>query len=186
MAALTGSTGIDEDFAARGMANVGAWILGRNMFAPSPWPMARRLAGEGWWGENPPYQRPVNQSYVTPRAAHRNKGGTVLSFRHWRYAGSAGSGPRAARWTGCPPGGGVATIRQYLQGAGWSTRCTCHCPGDVGRESICWLVSFRPRSATPAPGKPRATKPRMSSSRQVHEDVTAGAAVRRLEVFCKR
>ncbi len=43
-----GETGVDDDFAARGFANVGAWILGRNMFGPirGPWPDD---AWKGWW-----------------------------------------------------------------------------------------------------------------------------------------
>ena len=53
-----GETGVDDEFAARGFANVGAWIMGRNMFAASrgPWPDDNWT---GWWGENPPYHVPV-------------------------------------------------------------------------------------------------------------------------------
>jgi dihydrofolate reductase len=41
-----GTTGVDDDFAARGFRNIGAWILGRNMFGPirGPWPDSRSLA----------------------------------------------------------------------------------------------------------------------------------------------
>jgi dihydrofolate reductase len=53
-----GETGVDEDFAARGFDNIGAWILGRNMFGPvrGPWPDD---SWRGWWGENPVYHMPV-------------------------------------------------------------------------------------------------------------------------------
>jgi quercetin dioxygenase-like cupin family protein len=53
-----GTTGVDDDFAARGFENVGAWILGRNMFSPlrGPWP---DMNWKGWWGDNPPYHVPV-------------------------------------------------------------------------------------------------------------------------------
>ena len=53
-----GATGLDEDFAARGFQNIGAWILGRNMFGPvrGPWPDE---GWRGWWGENPVYHVPV-------------------------------------------------------------------------------------------------------------------------------
>src|SRR5262245_56587339 len=46
-----GTTGVDDDFAQRGFANVGAWILGRNMFGPirGPWPDE---SWNGWWGDN--------------------------------------------------------------------------------------------------------------------------------------
>src|SRR6185436_19607867 len=48
-----GDTGTDEDFAARGMTGIGAWIMGRNMFGPirGPWPDE---SWRGWWGKNPP------------------------------------------------------------------------------------------------------------------------------------
>ena len=51
-----GTTGVDDDFAARGFANIGAWIMGRNMFGPirGPWPDD---SWKGWWGDNPPYHR---------------------------------------------------------------------------------------------------------------------------------
>ena len=53
-----GTTGIDEDFAARGMSGIGAWILGRNMFGPirGTW---TDDAWKGWWGDNPPYHVPI-------------------------------------------------------------------------------------------------------------------------------
>jgi dihydrofolate reductase len=53
-----GTTDVDDGFAARGFANVGAWILGRNMFGPirGEWPDEN---WKGWWGDNPPYHCPV-------------------------------------------------------------------------------------------------------------------------------
>src|SRR4029453_5154230 len=49
-----GTTGVDDDFAARGLKDIGDWILGRNMFGPirGPWPDG---TWKGWWGDNPPY-----------------------------------------------------------------------------------------------------------------------------------
>jgi len=49
-----GSTGVEDEWARRGMENVGAWILGRNMFGPvrGPW---LDESWKGWWGEEPPY-----------------------------------------------------------------------------------------------------------------------------------
>src|SRR3569832_2752998 len=46
-----GTPGLDDDFAARGIQNVGAWILGRNMFGPvrGPW---TDMNWKGWWGDN--------------------------------------------------------------------------------------------------------------------------------------
>lgn len=53
-----GTTGVDDDFAARGFQNVGAWILGRNMFGPirGDW---LDTNWKGWWGDSPPYHVPV-------------------------------------------------------------------------------------------------------------------------------
>src|SRR5262245_51679567 len=61
-----GETGVDEDFMARGLDNIGAWILGRNMFGPvrGPWPDE---AWKGWWGDTPPYHTPV---FVLTHHAH--------------------------------------------------------------------------------------------------------------------
>ena len=53
-----GSTDVDDAFAQRSFAGIGAWILGRNMFGPvrGPWPDDQ---WKGWWGDNPPYHVPV-------------------------------------------------------------------------------------------------------------------------------
>src|SRR5438132_789102 len=53
-----GSRGIDNDFAVRSFENVGAWILGRNMFGPirGSW---KDESWKGWWGDTPPYHVPV-------------------------------------------------------------------------------------------------------------------------------
>ena len=109
-----GSTGIDEDFAARGMANVGAWILGRNMFAPSrgPWPDD---SWRGWWGENPPYHTPVYVLTSHPRGSIVMKGGTVFHFVTAGIQAALDQAFAAAGGQDVRLGGGVATIRQYLQ-----------------------------------------------------------------------
>jgi dihydrofolate reductase len=109
-----GSTGTDDAVAARGFANVGAWILGRNMFGPvrGPWPDED---WKGWWGEEPPYHVPVFVLTHHPRAPVAMKGGTVFHFvtdgihaaLDWARAAAAGKDVRI--------GGGVATIRQYLE-----------------------------------------------------------------------
>ena len=74
-----GATGIDDDFAARGFANIGAWILGRNMFGPvrGPWPDD---TWKGWWGDNPPYHTPVFVLTHHPRPSITMEGGTVFHF----------------------------------------------------------------------------------------------------------
>ena len=109
-----GSTGIDDDFAARGMANVGAWILGRNMFAPSrgAWPDD---SWRGWWGENPPYRTPVYVLTSHARPSIDMKGGTVFHFVTGGIQAALDQAFAAAGGQDVRVGGGVATIRQYLR-----------------------------------------------------------------------
>ncbi len=77
--ATSGSCGVDEDFAARGFENVGAWILGRNMFGPvrGPWPDE---SWKGWWGDTPPYHVPVFVLTHYAREPLVMKGGTTFYF----------------------------------------------------------------------------------------------------------
>src|SRR5512132_3727511 len=74
-----GETGVDDDLAAQGFDNIGAWILGRNMFGPvrGPWPDE---SWRGWWGEEPPYRVPAFVLTHYPRAPLPMKGGTVFHF----------------------------------------------------------------------------------------------------------
>src|SRR5215471_9427148 len=74
-----GATGVDDDFAARGFENVGAWILGRNMFGPirGPWPDDK---WKGWWGERPPYHTPVFVLTHHQRPPRPMAGGTEFRF----------------------------------------------------------------------------------------------------------
>src|SRR5258708_18940556 len=74
-----GTTGIDDEFAARGFRNIGAWILGRNMFGPvrGAWPDE---SWKGWWGDNPPYHVPVFVLTHHPREPVVMDGGTVFHF----------------------------------------------------------------------------------------------------------
>jgi dihydrofolate reductase len=109
-----GTTGVDEDFAARGFANVGAWILGRNMFGPirGPWPDE---AWKGWWGESPPYHVPVFVLTHHARAPIEMKGGTTFHFVTDGIEAALQRATAAAGGKDVRLGGGVATIRQYLR-----------------------------------------------------------------------
>jgi len=77
--AAGGSSGTDDEFAARGFRNIGAWILGRNMFGPvrGPWLDEN---WKGWWGDNPPYHVPVFVLTHHPRASFTMSGGTTFHF----------------------------------------------------------------------------------------------------------
>ena len=74
-----GSTGVDDDFAARGFVNLGAWILGRNMFGPVRGPWSDNQ-WKGWWGANPPYHVPVFVLTHHPRERITMEGGTTFHF----------------------------------------------------------------------------------------------------------
>jgi len=111
-----GETGIDNGIAEQGLAGIGAWILGRNMFGPvrGPW---LDESWKGWWGDEPPYHTPVFVVTHHPRPALRMAGGTEFRFVtegiHTALAqATAAAGGRDVRL-----GGGVSTIRQYLSAA---------------------------------------------------------------------
>lgn len=109
-----GSTGTDDDFAARGFANVGAWILGRNMFGPvrGPWPDE---SWKGWWGDNPPYHVPVFVLTHHARAPLAMSGGTTFYFVTDGIHATLARAIEAADGQDVRLGGGVAAIRQYLR-----------------------------------------------------------------------
>jgi dihydrofolate reductase len=109
-----GSTGVDDDFARRSFEGVGAWILGRNMFGPvrGPWPDEN---WKGWWGDNPPYHVPVFVLTHHPRASLRMEGGTVFHFVTGGIHEALERAREAAQGRDVRIGGGVSTVRQYLQ-----------------------------------------------------------------------
>jgi dihydrofolate reductase len=109
-----GIAGIDDDFAARGFAGVGAWILGRNMFGPirGPWPDE---AWKGWWGDNPPYHAPVFVITHHARPSLTMNGGTTFHFVGGGIHEALQRARDAAKDQDVRLGGGVATIRQFLQ-----------------------------------------------------------------------
>jgi len=109
-----GEAGIDDDFAARGMAGVGAWILGRNMFGPvrGPWPDE---SWRGWWGEEPPYHVPVFVLTQHARAPLAMRGGTEFRFATEGIDAALRQAREAAGGLDVRLGGGAATIRQFLR-----------------------------------------------------------------------
>ncbi len=109
-----GTTGIDDEFAARGFDGIGAWILGRNMFGPvrGPW---SDDSWKGWWGDNPPYHVPVFVLTHYPRPSIAMDGGTTFHFVTDGIEDALRRATDAADGRDIRLGGGVATIRQYLQ-----------------------------------------------------------------------
>jgi dihydrofolate reductase len=111
-----GTTGVDDDFAARGFRNVGAWILGRNMFGPirGPWP---DMNWKGWWGDNPPYHVPVFVLTHHARPSIQMEGGTSFHFVTGGIHEALDRARDAANGMDVRIGGGADVIRQYLQEA---------------------------------------------------------------------
>ncbi|PWT92366.1 MAG: deaminase [Acidobacteria bacterium] len=109
-----GETGIDDELATEGFKGVGAWILGRNMFGPirGPWPDE---SWKGWWGEEPPYHTPVFVLTHHSRVPLKMKGGTEFRFVTEGIESALQQAREAAGGLDVRLGGGVSTIRQYLQ-----------------------------------------------------------------------
>jgi dihydrofolate reductase len=109
-----GTTGVDNDFAERSFENLGAWIMGRNMFGPvrGPWP---NFEWKGWWGANPPYHVPVFVLTHHPRPPLEMAGGTVFHFVTEGIEAALDQARAVAQGKDVRIGGGAATIRQYLK-----------------------------------------------------------------------
>jgi dihydrofolate reductase len=109
-----GATGVDDQFAARGVENIGAWILGRNMFGPirGEWPDA---AWKGWWGDNPPYHADVFVLTRHARPSFQMEGGTTFHFVTEGIETALQRARASAKGQDIRLGGGVSAIRQYLK-----------------------------------------------------------------------
>ena len=110
-----GSTGVDDEFARRGFADVGSWILGRNMFGPGrgPWPDE---SWKGWWGDEPPYHCDVFVLTHQPRKSFALSD-TTFHFVTGGIEEALARAHKAAGGKDVRLGGGAATIREY-----WRTR----------------------------------------------------------------
>lgn len=109
-----GATDVDDTFAQRGFTNIGAWVLGRNMFGPirGPWPDD---AWKGWWGDEPPYHCDVFVLTHHPRASFTMRGGTTFHFVTDGLDAAVARARSSAQGKDVRIGGGVATIRAALQ-----------------------------------------------------------------------
>jgi dihydrofolate reductase len=109
-----GEMGIDNDFAARGFKNIGAWIIGRNMFGPvrEAWPDD---TWKGWWGDNPPYHTPVFVLTHYARTPLVMEGGTTFYFVTDGIEAALQQARNVANGKEIRLGGGVSTIQQYLR-----------------------------------------------------------------------
>jgi dihydrofolate reductase len=111
-----GTTGVDDDFAARGFRNIGAWIMGRNMFGPirGPWPDS---SWKGWWGDNPPYHVPVFVLTHHARPPIEMEGNTTFHFVTGGIREALDRAREAANGMDVRIGGGPNVIQQYLREA---------------------------------------------------------------------
>jgi dihydrofolate reductase len=109
-----GESGVDNAMAEEGFKNIGAWILGRNMFGPvrGPWPDE---SWKGWWGEEPPYHGPVFVLTHHARKPIAMKGGTTFHFVTEGIHAALDRAKQAAGGKDVRLGGGVATLREYFQ-----------------------------------------------------------------------
>lgn len=109
-----GATDMDDGFVTRSFENIGAWIMGRNMFGPirGAW---KDESWKGWWGDNPPYHVPVFVLTHYPRDPIVMEGGTTFYFVTDGIHSALEKAKAAAEGKDVRLGGGVATIRQYLQ-----------------------------------------------------------------------
>lgn len=105
----------DESFAAKGFENIGAWVLGRNMFGPvrGPWP---DHDWQGWWGDEPPYHCPVFVLTHYPRPDLVMAGGTTFHFVTEGLEAALSRAKAATRGKDMRLGGGVATLREAFRG----------------------------------------------------------------------
>jgi dihydrofolate reductase len=108
-----GTQGIDNDFSVQAFENVGAWILGRNMFGPvrGPW---KDDSWKGWWGDNPPYHTPVFVLTHHLRSPLAMEGGTTFHFVTDGPESALARAKEAANGKDVGIGGGVSVVRQYL------------------------------------------------------------------------
>lgn len=108
-----GTTGINNDFASRGFKNIGAWIMGRNMFGPIRGPWSDNN-WKGWWGDNPPYHVPVYVLTNHARDPIEMDGGTTFHFVTEGIYAALERAFDSAEGKDVRVGGGANVIRQYL------------------------------------------------------------------------
>jgi dihydrofolate reductase len=109
-----GETGLDDDRIAASTANIGATIMGRNMFGP-----VRGSWGDeewrGWWGDEPPFHTPVFVLTHHGREPLELAGGTTFHFVTEGIETALERALDAAGGREVAVGGGASTVQQYLR-----------------------------------------------------------------------
>ncbi len=108
-----GTTGIDNDFIKQGFTNIGATVMGRNMFGPirGEWPDEN---WRGWWGEDPGYRTPVFVLTHYPRKDLDMGNGTVFHFVTGGVEEAHRRALEVADGQDVRVGGGAQTIQQFM------------------------------------------------------------------------
>jgi dihydrofolate reductase len=108
-----GETGTNDDVLREAFENVGATIMGRNMFGggPGPW---KKPFWKGWWGDSPPFHHPVFVLTHHAREPLPMQGGTTFSFVTDSIESALNHARRAANGKDVALGGGANVAQQYL------------------------------------------------------------------------
>lgn len=109
-----GTTGVDNKFAQKSFENIGANILGRNMFGPvrGPW---SDDSWKGWWGDNPPYHTAVYVLTHHARDPLKMAGGNTFYFVTDGIESALKQAKAAAKGQDVRINGGVSLVKQYLK-----------------------------------------------------------------------
>lgn len=95
-------------------ANIGATIMGRNMFGGHPGPWDAKTPWQGWWGKNPPFHHPVFVLTHHPREPLKLEGGTTFNFVTTGIEDALDQARRAAGGKDVHLSGGAKVAQQYL------------------------------------------------------------------------
>ncbi len=101
---------VEESF-----ANIGATVMGRNMFGGHPGPWSAQKPWNGWWGPNPPYHHPVFVLTHYARASLEMEGGTTFHFVTGGTLEALGRARQAADGKDVSLAGGASAAQQYLK-----------------------------------------------------------------------
>ena len=170
-----GTTGPDDDFAARGFENLGAWILGRNMFGPvrGPWPDD---TWRGWWGDEPPYHCDVFVLTHHARQPLAMQGGTTFHFVTGGIHEALERARAAAGGKDIRLGGGVATVRQYFRERLIDELHLAIAPVPLGSGESLWQAATRlTGGSVPGSANTHSVAPRFGGLRS---SGTSGAKLR--------
>jgi dihydrofolate reductase len=95
-------------------ANIGATIMGRNMFGGHPGPWNAERPWTGWWGKNPPFHHPVFVLTHHAREPLQLEGGTTFTFVTGGIEAALEQARRAAGGKDVALAGGASAAQQYL------------------------------------------------------------------------